>query len=86
MTDIQRARDVLAKWRADGSEFKLQGGLVPLIAGLGGNPELLDALDGLLAQEQRRRTSMHDNMSHELSHHATRIAAAIIAADERMNA
>ncbi len=57
-----------------------------LIVGTAGNPDLLDAIDGLLAQEQRRRRSMHTNMSHDLSHHAERIAIAIIAADERMSA
>jgi hypothetical protein len=117
---IQRARDVLAKWRekaapgpweineplsklnrspdcvsidtADDVDdprnvtYYIPRWEAPLIVGTAGNPELLETLDGMLAAEQRRRASMHDNLSHDLSHHAERIAAAIIAADERMNA
>jgi hypothetical protein len=114
VSDIQRARDVLAKlrvdatargrWREQDHEVMEDSGGLPwvesrwvadvdsvtgngrLIVGTAGNPELLDAIDALLAAEQRRRASMHDNLSHDLSHHAERIAAAIIAADERMNA
>jgi hypothetical protein len=116
MTDIQRARDVLAKWReliydteweidtnlpfsselvglfvpAD-KEYavKFEDGRAPhvsvarLIVGTAGNPDLLDAIDGLLAEALRVQEGwptaprVKDTVP---------LAAAIIAADERMSA
>lgn len=102
MIDIQKARDVLAKWRDEaasplpwtlddetgavddagdvivglasrevaGSAY-LYPGDDRLIVGTAGNPDLLDAIDELLAVRPS---------------HAHFVAAAIIAADERMSA
>lgn len=96
MTDhstIQQARDVLARYRKASrsagpqNRFWLTADVDPAVKNLfilTTDTAMLDAIDGLLAQGQRRRTRMHDNMSHDLSHHAERIAAAIIAADEQM--
>lgn len=97
--EIQKARDVLAKWRAEATPGPLvydRGDLISqhpehdgvaayvsrndarLIVGTAGNPELLDAIDEMLG----------DVSANPLypSHHAERIAAGIIAADERMRA
>lgn len=87
MNDIQKARDLLAKWREKAAgAVTYHGDNRELIVGTAGNPELWDAVDGMLAAEQRRQSSMHTNMSSDLSHHAERIAGTIIAADQRMNA
>lgn len=97
MNDIQQARDVLAKWRdgttpgpwrvsnsgnwvtSDADDIARAGIDSTLIVGTAGNPALWDAIDGFLAMvgsfELRDRQQ-----------HAHKIAAAIIAADERMNA
>lgn len=112
MTDIQRARDVLAKWRTeatsgtwtfgDTGEFEwriwpsdtdpLDGGShastlestdARLVVGTAGNPDLLDAIDALLAAMIPWREA---GLSTEFLMRAERIAAAIITADERMNA
>lgn len=110
MTEIQQARDVLAKWREliwdteweiDTNEpfsselvglfvpadkeyaVKFEDGQAPhvsvarLIVGTAGNPDLLDAIDGLLAHFLNWELPPSD---------VPRIAAAIIAADERMSA
>jgi hypothetical protein len=93
---IQQARDVLAKRRGDTDAWKLDaygeitdsaGELVArsvgpedadLIVNTAGNPALWDAIDGLL------ETAMHGDYSPSFTLHAGRIAAAIIAADERI--
>lgn len=70
---------------------------VSLIVGTAGNPELLDAIDGLLADAQEHLADLEATGSGALAslmnitgggrhHYALRIAAEIIAADERMNA
>lgn len=103
MSEIQEARDVLAKWR-DGIEREpwvleeygfdalwLSGlGLLTrtddhrkagaLTVGTAGNPDLLDAIDGLLAIADGPGTAFTDQRVA-----AERIAAAIIAAEKRMN-
>lgn len=53
-----------------------------LIVGTAGNPELLDAWDGMLAQVELIR----EVCPAVLVAYAERIAAAIVAADERMSA
>lgn len=113
MTDIQQARDVLAKWRnnrfsspwevdknlpfsADlvglfapaqkGYAVKFDddqqpdGAVAALIVGTAGNPELLDAIDGMLW------AAGSPVAAEGLVKTAERIAAAIIAADKRMSA
>ena len=116
MTDIQRARDVLAKWRVnapsplpwaienDGQdnitvdanrndlvilssrEVASWAGLddddARLIVGTAGNPDLLDAIDAMLKNAQWH-IDTYGSVEHPW---ATYIAAAIIAADERMSA
>lgn len=102
--DIQRARDVLAKWRrlatpapwrisaaeprwVWGSESGAEvGDLVQgrldgeLIVGTAGNPDLLNAIDLMLDAGSRYWEG------NPIRQHAQRIAASIIAADERMSA
>lgn len=109
MSDIQQARDVLAKWRDAATpgawhveHHRIDIELVPavfadepealviepdgvgpddarLIVGTAGNPDLLDALDGLLAAAIWTMTTAG------VFYESTElIAAAIIAADERM--
>lgn len=91
MSDIQKARDVLASW-VEGNVnpwcFDREGVITDdlgyvrakagadaqLIVGTAGNPELLAAIDGLL------RSAPIDAENYSIS----RIAAAIIAANERM--
>lgn len=85
MNDIQKARDVLAKWRnaARNGEWSIESDTAEsswLGRGTAGNPELLDAIDGVLASEQEAQKPHRAP-----NRHAERIAAAIIAADERMN-
>lgn len=117
MTDIQQARDVLAKWRnevqsplpwgligggneprdvvdatgdsvvslwsrEEASSAHLYDGDDRLIVGTAGNPDLLDGIDGLLAHVWKYPAWSSGHMRT----HAERIAAAIIAADERMSA
>jgi hypothetical protein len=129
VTNIQEARDVLAKWRDKskpgpwtftvdtyGSDFgdyraaeipdvavsvwtENDGPVAPLdpadaalIVGTAGNPELLDAIDGILeaALESLELLILPDEypdfIEYHNGQHAESIAAAIIAADERMNA
>jgi len=112
MTDIQRARDVLAKWREEANaksawvfEKGHSGGMygawvyanesgsdtiaddiwpdgnARLIVGLAGNPDLLDAIDELLAMYVSRTAG--DPLAPAS---VRRIAAAILSADERMSA
>lgn len=106
MTDIQRARNVLAKWReqATGGTWEhhengvilvndyIQSGdttiaeylFTPdarLIVGTAGNPELLDAIDGML---ELVAVYTRAGVSPITRTHAERIAAVIVAADERM--
>ena len=88
MSDIQKARDVLAKWREKASvgswsvdhvaELRAQRD-GRLIVGTAGNPELWEALDEGLRQYGK----MPDR---SIPTFINRIAAAIVAADERMSA
>lgn len=115
MTNIQHARDVLAKWReraiqgtwdarqdtpsmsgsnwtlrvhgtpgirASVNEYQHGDGLARLIVGTAGNPDLLDAIDAMLKNAQWHIDS-YGSVEHPW---ASLIAAAIIAADTRMNA
>jgi hypothetical protein len=112
VNDIQKARDVLAKWReraktpgpwrqvGEGDEYLTWGDITDtgepgsrlvvaehagpdgaLIVGTAGNPELLDAIDGLLAA-----AVLVGRWETEFLAHAKRLAAAIIAAEKRMSA
>lgn len=85
MNDIQKARDVLKKWRdaaSDPTTWGDPGEWVDfhdacLVIGTAGNPDLLDAIDLVLngyldIAERYRPTSINH------------LAAAIIAADQRM--
>ncbi|MCS6578225.1 hypothetical protein [Curtobacterium poinsettiae] len=102
MTDIQRARDVLAKWRKEttlgpwqvnrptpeiiGQRADYVGEVkwladLRMIVGTAGNPDLLDAIDGVLAA-----ADLVGRWETEFLAHANRLAVAIIAADERMSA
>lgn len=85
MTDIQQARDALAEWRSGPMYEAILSGrtLVPIIDGTAGNPELLDAIDGLL--ELAAEWAKADGIE-SVPRWMYRIAAAIIAADERMSA
>lgn len=65
MTDIEQARAVLAKWKDE--------------VGTAGNPELLDAIDQMLADSKYFQFAV-------LVPFAESIAAAILAADQRINA
>ena len=56
-----------------------------LIVGTAGNPELLDAID-LMLEVAVRIVADSPMTPHRLVQHANRIAAAIIATDERMSA
>lgn len=99
-TDIRRARDVIAKWRDSatpgqwedyGAYIAVPGYVVangtardvPLIVGTAGNPDLLDAIDKMLASADRSAPTTEWG-DHGLRIAGQRIAAAIIAADERM--
>lgn len=85
MTDIQQARDVLAKRRKKARsagpqedfwfDAALDNRVKPLILLTAGNPELLDAIDDQFA--------LHSINKHP-PRYLVRIAAAIIAADEAM--
>lgn len=83
MSDIQKAREVLAKWRdaARNGEWSIEADTAEsswLGRGTAGNPELLDAIDRTLdASASSTELSSFDSWG-------KRIAAAIIAADERM--
>ncbi len=100
--DIQRARDVLAKWREKAGQWTYAGDFTftgedrtepclplhtqwksnaRLIVGTAGNPDLLDAIDAMLSDRFLR----HASTQSQFRQHAERIAAAIIAADKRMN-
>lgn len=61
-----------------------EGAVANLIVGTAGNPELLDAIDGLLASAQTIAASTPGMI--RFIERADRIAAAIITADERMSA
>lgn len=77
--DIQRARDVLKKWRKKArGTVTYRGGNMELIVGTAGNPDLLDAIDRVL-----RLAYIEGGAFHEA---AAPFAAAILAADERMSA
>lgn len=101
-TDIQRARDVLAKWREknDAEPWYFDGGETiwggddfsvatmtsfdsdaRLIVGTAGNPDLLDAIDAMFATYLAAHS-----IGPTYRRDTERIAAAIIAADERMSA
>jgi hypothetical protein len=112
--EIQRARDVLAKWRKEAREGRWHFAyLIPasknlgtidgdmeredfyvasdvtsedarLIIGLAGNPDLLDAIDSLLATAQRE--DLRALGLGPLLYDAERTAETIIAADDRMRA
>jgi len=107
VNDIQKARDVLAKWREDASpgpwalddetgaidargdsivglasrENASSAYLYPgddaLIVGTAGNPELLDAIELILVETLQDDEQLVSGLM---------LAAAIIAADERMSA
>lgn len=96
MSDIQQARDVLTKWKEGHVtpwQFDTEGRITDdlgylratsgadaaLIVGTAGNPDLLDAIDELLADSKYFQFAA-------LVPYAERIAAAILAADERMSA
>lgn len=102
MNDIQKARDVLAKWRRGimphpWSDWREEDAVVAndppasvladgvsradarLIVGTAGNPELLDAIDAVL------NAALVFNRDDRLRIHGRHLAAAIIAADERMS-
>lgn len=85
MSDIQKARDVLAKWRANA----MVGGVVRtdlrLIVGTASKPDLLDAIDDCLYLAEQAIKRSVGNRSAVVTV-AERVAAAIIAADERMSA
>lgn len=86
MTDIQQARDMLAKWRgaARDGEWSIEADTAEsswLGRGTAGNPELLDAID--FALDLGIRFPGYDEAADAMSE---RIAAAIISADERMSA
>jgi hypothetical protein len=85
VSDIQQARDVLAKWRdAEPLDIAMFGPLdEPLIVGTAGNPDLLDAIDAML-REASADIAQYGNQPDGLWSGHKRIAAAIIAADERM--
>jgi hypothetical protein len=115
VNDIQKARDVLAKWRTAATQGTWEARLperpypeyadiysgeevvaynadcdgamdavdARLIVGTAGNPDLLDAIDGVLAQAQHQVEDVVDNPD-EVAH-ARRIATAILAAEERMS-
>lgn len=107
MSNIQQARDILAKWRSaaatgrwdlkfDWAQFTAESspeenGYVGdtenpydarLIVGIAGNPDLLNAIDGLLTHGQSAVTNPMNEFG--VRDWADRIATAIIAADERM--
>lgn len=112
MTDIQKARDVLAKWRKQAPvgpwrvteqgfadqrghehiqapyyDLKIDPMVAALIVGTAGNPDLLDAIDALLAEALT--VAMVEPVTVAtlvVQNIAATIAAAIIAADERMSA
>lgn len=86
---IQQARDVLAKWRATPQPRLAMVNVMAqaldtesdarLIVGTAGNPDLLDAIDGLLELATDGGPAPATTRAY-----AGFIAAAIIAADERM--
>lgn len=84
---IQQARDALAKWReeARAGEWSIEADTAEsswLGRGTAGNPDLLDALDAVLAAADVPAVPI----TVPVILLADRIAAAIIAADERMSA
>lgn len=117
MTDIQQARDILAKWReavesplpwalsTDGQDSEVEDGNgasivqlfsreaaswaglgdgdARLIVGTAGNPDLLDAIDGLLELALTYGDLPPGSGSRFITR-AERIATAVIAADEQM--
>jgi len=87
MTDIRQARDVLAKYRSyagTAQEWGVRGGTSRLVR-IATDPELLDALNKTLEQADKMPPTTEWG-DHGLRMAGQRIAAAIIAADERMNA
>lgn len=88
MSDIQKARDVLAKWREKSTPGQWQVNLIwslgmvwddaMLTVGTAGNPDLLDAIDRVLRLAYVEGGAFHDS--------AAPIAAAIVAANGRMSA
>lgn len=83
MSDIQKARDVLKKWRdSEPLDIATFGPLdEPLIVGTAGDPDLLDAIDMMLGV-----AIIEAGKNMHFDHVAKRIATAILAADERMSA
>lgn len=82
MTDIQQARDVLAKWREQADSAAIIAARnytsdtgARLVVGTAGNPELWDAID-----EEFALFAISEHPPRLLS----RIATAIVAADDRM--
>lgn len=89
MSNIQEARDVLAKWREKAATGAWTEDHIAeirgkrdgrLIVGTAGNPDLLDAISEFLLLGLSV-----GSVNKQLGREAERIAAAIIAAEERMN-
>lgn len=78
--DANRNDLVILSSREAASWASLDDDDARLIVGTAGNPDLLDAIDGLLEEAQR------SGLGGWLGHFAVYFASAIIAADERMNA
>ncbi len=81
---IQQARDTLAKWRtaARDGEWSIESDTAEsswLGRGTAGNPDLLDALDGLLQHHAEDGWTVS-----AVASWVRLIAAAIVAAEERM--
>lgn len=94
MTDssiIQQARDALAKWCEETTDldgmplnYLVPSGDLALIMGMT-SPDLLDAIDKTLDQASKTRPTTEWG-DHGLRVAGERLAAAIVAADERMSA
>jgi hypothetical protein len=90
MSEIQDARDVLAKWRqgigdkawvrSEAQKALIDSVSLTLIVGTAGNPDLLDELDLVLSAGIKAQSEPNELVLLI----AKRIAAAIIVADNRM--
>lgn len=82
--DDEEAKDI---WAADDlsvAASSVHEVNVPLIVGTAGNPDMLDAIDGVLLSALQAGP-LHTSTA-SIRRHGITIAAAILAADERMNA